>query len=128
VLSPEAHARGIYPPVDALSSLSRLMRQGAGPGRTRADHLDVAAEMLAALSRASRVGSLADLVGSGALSEVDRAYLDLQTRFEQDLVAQRAGERRELDDTLDRAWQVLLRLPRSACSPPPCSTPNARNG
>ena len=130
MLSPEAHARGIYPPVDALSSLSRLMRHGAGPGRTRADHLDVAAQLLAALSRASRVGSLADLVGSGALSEVDRAYLDLQTRFEQDLVAQRAGERRELDDTLDRAWQVLLRLPRSELGMLPAALldAHARNG
>jgi V/A-type H+-transporting ATPase subunit B len=113
VLSPEAHARGTYPPVDALSSLSRLMRHGAGPGRTRDDHLDVAAQLLAALSRARRVGTLADLIGTDALSEVDRAYLDLQAQFEQDLVAQRAGERRTLDDTLDRAWRVLLRLPRS---------------
>ena len=64
VLSPEVHARGVYPPVDALSSLSRLMSHGAGPGRTRADHLDVAAQLLAALSRARRVGSLAELVGS----------------------------------------------------------------
>jgi hypothetical protein len=35
VLSADLHARGIYPPVDVLSSLSRLMRHGAGPGRTR---------------------------------------------------------------------------------------------
>ena len=44
VLSPEIHSRGVYPPVDALSSLSRLMRHGAGLGRTREDHLDVAAQ------------------------------------------------------------------------------------
>ena len=54
VLSAELHARGVYPPVDALSSLSRLMRKGAGPGRTRDDHLDLAAQLLAALSRARR--------------------------------------------------------------------------
>ena len=56
VLSPEMHARGVYPPVDALSSLSRLMRHGAGPGRTREDHLDVAAQMLAALAARARPG------------------------------------------------------------------------
>jgi V/A-type H+-transporting ATPase subunit B len=128
VLSPEAHARGTYPPVDALSSLSRLMRHGAGPGQTRADHLDVAAQLLAALSRARRVGSLADLIGSGALSEVDRAYLDLQVRFELDLVAQRADERRTLDDTLDRAWRVLLRLPRSELGMLPVALLDAHAG
>ncbi|MGJ3562069.1 hypothetical protein ACR6C2_43155 [Streptomyces sp. INA 01156] len=63
VLSCETHALGVYPPVDALSSLSRLMRKGAGPGRTRADHLDVAAQLLAALARARQVRELADLVG-----------------------------------------------------------------
>jgi vacuolar-type H+-ATPase subunit B/Vma2 len=113
VLSPEVHARGVYPPVDALSSLSRLMSHGAGPGRTRADHLDVPAQLMAALSRARRVGSLAELVGAAALSDGDRGYLDLEAAFERDLAAQRPTERRTLDDTLDRAWRVLLRLPRS---------------
>ncbi|NIR58562.1 MAG: V-type ATP synthase subunit B, partial [Gammaproteobacteria bacterium] len=47
VLSPESHGRGLYPPIDVLSSLSRLMRKGAGPGRTRDDHLDVAAQVIA---------------------------------------------------------------------------------
>ncbi|WP_326847469.1 hypothetical protein [Streptomyces kaniharaensis] len=51
VLSREGHARGVYPPVDALSSLSRLMRRGTGLGRTRPDHLDVAAQLLAARLR-----------------------------------------------------------------------------
>ena len=55
VLSPDVHARGVYPPVDPLSSLSRLMRSGAGPGRTRDDHLDLAAQLLAALARARQV-------------------------------------------------------------------------
>ena len=72
VLSAEVHARGVYPPVDPLSSLSRLMRHGAGPGRTRDDHLDVAAQLLAALARARQVRELAELVGADALSETDR--------------------------------------------------------
>ena len=102
VLSAEAHARGVYPPVDPLSSLSRLMRHGAGPGRTRADHLDVAAQLLAALARARQVRELAELVGAGALSATDRGYLAFEEAFERELVSQRPDERRSLDETLDR--------------------------
>ena len=81
VLSPEIHARGVYPPVDALSSLSRLMRHGAGPGRTRDDHLDVAAQILAALADARRARELAELVGSAALTPLDRQHLRLEARL-----------------------------------------------
>jgi len=112
VLSAEMYARGVYPPVDALASLSRLMRRGVGPGRTRADHLDVAAQLLAALDRARRVRELADLVGTAALSQTDRQYLAFERAFEQTLLNQRPDETRTLDDTLDRAWQVLALLPR----------------
>ena len=63
VLSAEVHARGVYPPIDPLASLSRLMRKGAGPGRTREDHLDLAAQVLAALARARQVRELAELLG-----------------------------------------------------------------
>ncbi|MCQ4042734.1 V-type ATP synthase subunit B [Streptantibioticus rubrisoli] len=113
VLWHEAHAQGVYPPVDALSSLSRLMRKGAGPGRTRADHLDVAAQLLAALARARQVRELADLVGRSALSATDTRYLDLADRFLHHFMAQRMDEARPLDEALERAWQVLLTLPRS---------------
>jgi V/A-type H+-transporting ATPase subunit B len=78
VLSADLHARGVYPPVDALASLSRLMRQAAGPGRTREDHLDVAAQLLAALARARRARELAELIGSAALSESDRRHQQLE--------------------------------------------------
>jgi V/A-type H+/Na+-transporting ATPase subunit B len=118
VLSPEAHARGVYPPVDALSSLSRLMSHGAGPGRTRADHLDVAAQLLAHRLQ----------VQVAALSDVDRGYLDLEAVFERELVAQPPAERRSLDDTLDRAWRVLLRLPRSELGMLPAALVASRSG
>ncbi|MCP2247303.1 V-type ATP synthase subunit B [Lentzea aerocolonigenes] len=113
VFSAEAHARGVYPPVDPLASLSRLMRNGAGPGRTRADHLDVAAQLLAALARARQVRDLAELIGLSGLGRTDRAYLEFEQAFRDDLIGQRRGETRSLDDTLERAWRVLLRLPRS---------------
>jgi V/A-type H+-transporting ATPase subunit B len=112
VLSADVHARGIYPPVDAMGSLSRLMRQGAGPGRTRADHLDVAAQIVAALARAQQTRELADLVGSASLSETDQHYVAFEDRFERRLVDQRRDERRDLDATFVRAWDVLATLPR----------------
>ncbi|MGZ4582707.1 MAG: V-type ATP synthase subunit B [Nocardioidaceae bacterium] len=112
VLSPEVDASGVYPPVDPLASLSRLMRRGAGPGRTREDHLDVAAQLLAALARARTARELADLVGRDALGSGDRVYLDVEQAFRHELLNQARDERRGLEDTLDRAWAVLSVLPR----------------
>jgi V/A-type H+-transporting ATPase subunit B len=112
VLSPELHARGVYPPVDALSSLSRLMRHGAGPGRTRDDHLDVAAQILAALADARQARELAELVGSAALTPLDQQHLRLEAAFEAQLENQGHAEKRDLEETLTRAWHVLAALPR----------------
>ena len=111
VLSADLHARGIYPPVDALASLSRLMRHGAGPGRTRDDHLDVAAQSLAALAAARRARELAELVGPAALSASDRRYQDFETAFERGLMHQGRDENRSLEETLSRAWRALAALP-----------------
>jgi V/A-type H+/Na+-transporting ATPase subunit B len=112
VLSADLHARGVYPPVDALSSLSRLMRHGAGPGRTRDDHLDEAAQILAALAQARRARELAELAGELALSPADRRYLEFEQAFEHVLVDQGRAENRGLDQTLDRGWRALRLLPR----------------
>lgn len=111
VLSPEIDARGVYPPVDVLSSLSRLMRSGAGRDRTREDHLDVAAQVMAAIARARQAAELAELVGSAALSETDRSYLAYRTVVEQRLFDQGTDELRSLEDTLGRAWAALGELP-----------------
>jgi V/A-type H+-transporting ATPase subunit B len=112
VLSADLHARGVYPPVDALSSLSRLMRHGAGPGRTRDDHLDVAAQTMAALAAARRARELAELIGTAALSESDRRYQALERAFETRLMSQGRAQSRSLEETLGLAWQVLGVLPR----------------
>ncbi len=126
VLSPGLHARGIYPPVDALSSLSRLMRRGAGPGRTRDDHLDVAAQTLAALAAARRAGELAELIGEEALSETDRRYSEFERAFEDCLVHQGPGQSRSLDETFRLAWQVLGKLPRRELTMIPADVLDAR--
>jgi V/A-type H+/Na+-transporting ATPase subunit B len=111
VLAAEVHARGIYPPVDPLASLSRLMRSGAGPGRTRDDHLEIAAQLLAALARARQIRELAEIVGAAALNATDQLYLHFATDFEQRLMNQQPGEARDLDETLDRCWDVATVLP-----------------
>ena len=111
VLSPDRHARGLYPPIDPLSSLSRLMRRGAGAGRTRDDHLDVASQALALLARARDVAELADLLGAEALSETERRYVSFADAFDTAL-NQRSDEDRQLDDTLDRVWRAISVLPR----------------
>jgi V/A-type H+/Na+-transporting ATPase subunit B len=126
VLEPGLHARGVYPPVDALSSLSRLMRRAGGAGRTREDHLDVAAQMLAALAAARRARELAELIGAAALSDTDRGYQALEQAYESVLVNQGRDEDRSLGDTLDRAWQVLATLPRQQLTMLPTRTLDAR--
>jgi V/A-type H+-transporting ATPase subunit B len=128
VLSEDLHAAGIYPPVDGLSSLSRLMRQGAGPGRTRADHLDLAAQVLAALARARQVRELADLVGEDALGATDRSYLRFAEEIEHRLLDQRGDESRSLDDTLDRAWDALSVLPPRELTMLPAALVEAHHG
>jgi len=112
VLSPEVSGEGAYPPVDVLGSLSRLMRMGTGEGRTRADHPAVAAQVVAALARARQARDLAELIGTGALTETDRRYLALADAFRAELLDQRVDESRTLEDTLARAWRVVSVLPR----------------
>ncbi len=112
VLSADMQAAGVYPPVEPLSSLSRLMRKGAGPGRTRDDHLDVAAQTLASLARARQARELADLVGADALSATDRLYLAFERAVAGRLLDQHRDESRTLEETLDRVWENLRLLPR----------------
>lgn len=111
VLSPEVHGTGVYPPVDVLGSLSRLMRNGTGKGRTREDHPAIAAQLVAALARAREVRDLAELIGVTALTETDRRYLAFADAFNSVLVDQRSDEARTFDETLARAWQVASVLP-----------------
>ena len=94
IFSAQMQLHGVYPPVDALSSLSRLMRRGAGPGRTRDDHLPLAAQLLAALAKARHVQELAELIGTEALTPTDRTYLTFDDAFATELVDQRSDESR----------------------------------
>jgi V/A-type H+-transporting ATPase subunit B len=112
VLSQDLHAAGVYPPFDALASLSRLMRQGSGAGRTRDDHPEVASQLFASLARARQIQELSELVGTAGLSETDHRHLRFAEAFERRFLAQRQDESRSLEETLDRAWEALSVLPR----------------
>jgi V/A-type H+-transporting ATPase subunit B len=116
VLDPELHVRGVYPPFDALGSLSRLMRLGAGPGRTRDDHLEIAAQLYALAARARRVADLAEVVGADALGAGERRYLAFAEAFQRDFLSQGRSEERSLEETLGRAWQVASVLPERELS------------
>ena len=113
VLSPELHAQGLYPPFDALGSLSRLMRLGAGPGRTRDDHLELAAQLYALAAQARRARELAEVLGENALSEAEHRRLDFAEAMNAEFIGQERGEGRTLEDTLERGWRVVSRLARA---------------
>lgn len=113
VLSPELHAAGVYPPFDALGSLSRLMRLGAGPGRTRDDHLELAAQLYALAADARRARELAEVLGEEALSAAERERLAAAEAMNGELLGQGRREDRSLEETLARSWRVLARLPRA---------------
>ncbi len=113
VLDRELARRGVYPPVSILPSLSRLMSDGIGKDRTREDHADVAKQLYAALARVERARSLAAIIGTEELTEIERTYLAFGERFERELLAQGVGERRTIEETLAIAWKVLSVVPRS---------------
>ena len=110
VLSRELDRRGISPPVDVLPSLSRLMNAGIGAGRTREDHRAVADQLYACFARGRELRQLTAIIGEAALSEEDRRYLAFAEDFERGFVGQH-GQARTLEQTLDRAWELLARFP-----------------
>ncbi len=111
VLSRELHRKGIYPPVDVLPSLSRLMNEGIGEGKTRADHLGVSDQCYSAYAEGRDVRSLVAVVGEEALSERDRFNLKFADVFEGQFVAQEPGENRTIEQTLNLGWELLSGLP-----------------
>ncbi|MEO0294145.1 MAG: V-type ATP synthase subunit B [candidate division WOR-3 bacterium] len=113
VLSREMHQKGIYPPFDTLSSLSRLMKDGIGDGKTRKDHFNLYNQLYTSYSRVQKVRSLASIIGEEELSEVDRSYLAFGEKFEKEFIKQDPKELRSIEETLDKGWEVLKKLPKS---------------
>ncbi|QIK37380.1 V-type ATP synthase subunit B [Caldichromatium japonicum] len=112
VLSRELHNQGIYPPVNVLPSLSRLMKDGIGQDFTREDHPRTAAQLYALYARAQETRNLASIIGADELSERDRLYLEFADAFDQRFVSQGEDEERSIEGTLDLAWELMSIFPR----------------
>ncbi|MDR1574439.1 MAG: V-type ATP synthase subunit B, partial [Treponema sp.] len=111
VLDRELSQRGVYPPVAGLPSLSRLMKDGIGPGMTREDHKDLSSQLFAAYSKVKQVRNLASIIGEEELSDGDKRYLKFGERFEQIFLSQGESENRDIGRTLDLGWKALSELP-----------------
>lgn len=111
VLSRELEGQGIYPPIDILNSLSRLMKDGIGEGYTRQDHQKLADQLFSSYSKVQEVKALAKVLGEGDLSKLDKQYLNFGKTFEQRFIKQGKNERRTIEETLDLAWEILKILP-----------------
>ncbi len=111
VLGRELYRRGIYPPVNILPSLSRLMKSGIGEGKTRKDHPHLSDQLYASYSHAQWVRSLASIVGEDELSSRERLYLRFADEFERKFIKQGFDEERSIEKSLDIGWEVLSLLP-----------------
>jgi V/A-type H+-transporting ATPase subunit B len=110
VLSRHLHRRGIYPPIDVLPCLSRLMNLGIGEGKTREDHRAVANQVYAVYAQGRDLRRLVAIVGEEALSDTDRRFLRFAEEFEARMVGQ-GEEGRSIEDSLSLAWELLSALP-----------------
>ncbi|MEM0149864.1 MAG: V-type ATP synthase subunit B [Candidatus Micrarchaeaceae archaeon] len=110
VISRDLYRKDVYPPVDVLLSLSRLMNQGIGKGRTREDHRGVADQLYSAYANGKDLRSLTEIVGEEALSANDRKYLNFANMFEDKFVRQGYYEDRSIEDTLSLGWDLLSSL------------------
>ena len=111
VFDRDMNGRGIYPPVNALSSLSRLMKDGIGDGMTRDDHPHLSNQLYASYSHVKEVRNLASVIGEEELSEVDHKYIEFGDFFEKKFVNQGYDEDRTIEETLDLGWEALSKLP-----------------
>lgn len=110
VMSRDLQRADIHPPADVLTSLSRLMNQGIGKGRTREDHRSLADQLYSTYAQGKDARALAAIVGEEALSELDRKFLKIANNFERRFVNQGFDEDRSIEETLDVGWELLTEL------------------
>ncbi len=111
VLSRQLHRKGIFPCIDVLPCLSRLMNLGIGEGRTRVDHRGVADQLYAYFAEGMDLRRLVAIVGEEALTDVDRLTLKFADAFEQNYLDQKE-ENRDLEQTLDIGWRLISMMPK----------------
>ncbi|MBI4437038.1 MAG: V-type ATP synthase subunit B [Candidatus Omnitrophica bacterium] len=112
VLSRALHRSGIYPPIDVLPSLSRLMNNGIGEGRTREDHRELSNQLYACYAEGRDVRRLVAIVGEDALTDLDRKYLKFAEAFEGRMLNQ-GNTDRSIDETLNLGWELLQIIPQA---------------
>ncbi|PKQ28631.1 MAG: V-type ATP synthase subunit B [Candidatus Anoxymicrobium japonicum] len=110
VLSRDLHRKGVFPPIEVLPCLSRLMNQGIGDGKTRGDHRGVADQLYAFYAEGTDLRRLVAIIGEEALSENDRLYLKFADEFEDQFINQ-SDENRDIEETLEIGWNLLSMLP-----------------
>ena len=111
VLGRDLYRKDIFPPVNVLSCLSRLMKDGIGEERTREDHQNVSDQLYAGYARALELRALAEIVGKAGLAETDMKYLDFGEAFEKKFLKQDYDENRTIKETLLIAWKLFSELP-----------------
>ena len=111
VLDRPLHGQSIYPPINILPSLSRLMKDGIGAGYTREDHQDLANQLFSAYAKVGDARNLASVIGEDELSPIDKKYLAFGKEFEERYIGQRPDENRSMEETLDLGWELLGKLP-----------------
>ncbi len=112
VLSRDLHRRGIYPPIDILPCLSRLMQGGIGEGLTREDHADVKNQVYSAYALGIRLRGLVAVMGNEGLTPLENEYIKFADLFEDQFIRQDHHEERTIAETLDRAWELLAIFPQ----------------
>ncbi|OFZ78250.1 MAG: V-type ATP synthase subunit B [Bdellovibrionales bacterium RIFOXYD1_FULL_53_11] len=112
VLSRSLLQKGVYPPINILPSLSRLMKDGIGEGRTRDDHQSVASQLNALYSKAQDVAALASVIGEDELNDNDRKILEFSRAYESRFVKQGQQENRSFIESLDLSWDLFKALPK----------------
>ncbi len=113
VLNRNLQGQGLYPPVDVLPSLSRLMKDGIGKGFTREDHSALAGQLFASYSKVIEARSLASVIGEEELSPTDKKYIEFGKAFEAKFVNQDYHDNRTIQQSLDLGWELLSIFPRS---------------
>lgn len=116
VASRDLYRAGIYPPINVGASLSRLMNAGIGEGLTREDHKAISDQCYAAYAEGRDLRGLVAIVGKDALSERDKKFLEFADAFEDKFVRQGADEDRDIETTLEIAWQLVALLPENQLS------------
>ncbi|MFC1692075.1 V-type ATP synthase subunit B [Candidatus Latescibacterota bacterium] len=111
VLSRGLHRQGIFPPIDVLPSLSRLMNNGIGKGKTREDHRELSNQLYACYSEGIDIRRLVSIMGEDALTEMDKRYLTFAERFEKELIGQ-GSKPRDIEETLNLGWTLLNIFPK----------------